>query len=149
MSEQKNNKIICLSGGADCLHSGHIAMIKDASAYGKIIWILNSDLWLKRKKGYCFMKYEEREIILRAISGIYDVVPVDDKEGTVCEAIKRIQPDFFGNGGDRTDQNTPERNLCEMLGVELVYGLGGNKIQSSSELIDTVVNCIIQKLRHW
>lgn len=144
------DKTICLSGGADCLHSGHIAMIKDAMAYGKVIWILNSDEWLRRKKGYCFMEYDERETILRAINGIYDVVPVDDLNGgTVCEALRRIKPDFFGNGGDRTDQNTPERSLCEEIGIELVWGLGGTKTQSSSELIDSVVDCIIKKLTRW
>ena len=36
---------------------------------------------------------------------------------------ERIKPDYFGNGGDRTDQNTPERQMCEDLGIELVWGL--------------------------
>lgn len=142
-------KIIALSGGADPVHAGHVAMLEDASKYGDVVWILNSDEWLRRKKGYVFMPWEERAKIMRAFRHIVDVVEVDDKEGTVCEALRRIKPDYFGNGGDRTNQNTPERSLCESLGIELVWGLGGDKTQSSSELVDTVVNCILQKLKHW
>jgi len=144
-----DKKIIAISGGADPLHIGHVRMINDAAKYGKVVFILNSDEWLRRKKGYVFMPWKERAELLNSFTNIHDVVPVDDHEGTVCEAIRRIAPHYFGNGGDRTDQNTPERSLCEQLGVELVWGLGGDKVQSSSELVDTVVDCIIKKLKHW
>ncbi|KKL78469.1 hypothetical protein LCGC14_2024500 [marine sediment metagenome] len=146
MSEEK---IIAISGGADPLHIGHVRMINDASKYGKVIFILNSDKWLMRKKGYCVMPWEERAKILKSIRYVHDVVEVDDIEGSVCEALKRIKPHYFGNGGDRTDQNTPERSLCERFGIELVWGLGGDKIQSSSELVDAVVDSIIKKLSRW
>ena len=42
---------------------------------------------------------------------------------------------FFANGGDRTTENTPEQEVCEELGVQMVWGVGGGKIQSSSELV--------------
>jgi cytidyltransferase-like protein len=144
-----NDKIIAVSGGMDPAHRGHVRMINDASKYGKVVVILNSDEWLKRKKGYVFMEWEDRKEVLMAFENVHDVVAVDDHEGTVCEAIMRIRPDYFGNGGDRTDQNTPERSLCEDLGVELVWGLGGNKIQSSSELVDAVACSILKKLSYW
>ena len=143
------DKIICVSGGADCLHAGHLRMINDATKYGKVVFILNSDEWLRRKKGYVFMPWGERAELLMSLENVHDVVSVDDIEGNVCEALKRIKPHYFGNGGDRTDQNTPERSLCERFGIELVWGLGGDKIQSSSELVDAVVDSIIKKLRRW
>jgi D-beta-D-heptose 7-phosphate kinase/D-beta-D-heptose 1-phosphate adenosyltransferase len=43
---------------------------------------------------------------------------------------------MFGNGGDRTDKNTPEQDVCEELGIHMVFGLGGGKAQSSSELVE-------------
>lgn len=150
MTIRDKDKIICLSGGADCLHVGHIRMINDAADYGKVIWILNSDEWLRRKKGYVFMPWEERAEILRSVRNIYDVVPVDDLNGgTVESALKSILPNFFGNGGNRTTNNTPEQKLCEELGIETVYGLGGQKTQSSSELVDTVTLSIIAQLKGW
>ena len=40
--------------------------------------------------------------------------------------------------GDRTYKNTPEIALCEKLEIPIILGLGGGKIQSSSELIKNV-----------
>ncbi len=131
-------KIIAISGGADPVNLGHVRMISDAAKYRNVVFILNSDDWLRRKKGYVFMPFDERYEILEAFRDIYDVISVDDFDGTVCEAIKETKPDYFGNGGDRTNKNTPERALCEGLDIEMVWGLGGDKIQSSSELVDAV-----------
>lgn len=142
-------KVIAVSGGADPVHLGHVKMINDAAKYGNVIFILNSDDWLRRKKGYVFMPFEERAEILKAFRNVYDVISVDDSDGTVCEAIKEIKPDYFGNGGDRTDKNTPELALCEGLDIELVWGLGGDKIQSSSELVDAVSYNIMTQLKRW
>ena len=131
-------KIVTISGGMDCLHSGHVAMILDAATYGDVVVILNSDDWLLRKKGYKFMDWNERAEILSAIRGVVDVVPVDDSDGTVCEALRRIRPDYFANGGDRKVGNTPEGEVCKELGIEMLWNIGGGKTQSSSWLIDAV-----------
>lgn len=131
-------KIVTISGGCDPLHSGHVAMILEAATYGDVVVILNSDDWLMRKKGYKFMDWNERAEILRAIRGVIDVVPVDDSDGTVCEALRRIKPDYFANGGDRKVGNTPEGDVCAELGIEMLWGVGGGKTQSSSWLIDAV-----------
>lgn len=110
-------------------------MINAAAEYGPVIIALNSDAWLTRKKGRPFMIWSERAEILRALLNVEDVYPVDDGDGTVCEAIRRYRPAEFGNGGDRTDQNTPELALCRELEIEPVFWLGGGKVQSSSDLI--------------
>lgn len=128
-------KTICLSGGFDPIHVGHVRMINHAAAYGLVVVILNSDEWLMRKKGYVFMPWEERSEIIHSIRSVTSVVKVDDSDDSVCEALKRVKPDFFGNGGDRTNKNTPEKALCEELGIQMVWNLGGGKIQSSSELV--------------
>lgn len=130
-----NKKTICLSGGMDPIHIGHVRMILDAAKYGDVVVILNSDDWLLRKKGYCFMPWEERKEILLSIRGVKEVSSVNDDDGTVCEALKRIKPDYFGNGGDRKQNNTPEGSLCNDLGIEMIWNLGGEKIQSSSDLV--------------
>ena len=44
-------KISVISGGFDPIHSGHIAYINSASELGeKLIILLNSDEWLRKKK---------------------------------------------------------------------------------------------------
>ena len=131
-------KTIMVSGGFDPIHIGHVRMIEAASHHGDVIVAVNSDAWLERKKGFIFMPWEERAEIIRALRWVKEVVPVEDSDGTVCEAISRIRPDSFGNGGDRKGENTPEVNLCEKNNIGLVWNLGGGKIQSSSDLVSAV-----------
>ena len=133
---------IAVSGGFDPVHIGHLRMFQAAHINGltehgivDVVVILNSDEWLMRKKGFVFMPFEERKEILLGFSSVCDVVEVDDSDDTVCEALRRIKPDFFGNGGDRKSDNVPEIDLCQKLGIELVWNLGGDKIQSSSDLV--------------
>ena len=134
MSEEKKSTVM-VSGGFDPVHAGHIRMIRHAAQYGDVIVIANSDNWLYRKKGFVFMEWERRVEILNAIKGVILVDSVDDTDGTVCEAIARHKPTFFANGGDRGKSNTPEQSVCEELGVQLLWGVGGEeKVDSSSEL---------------
>ena len=132
------NKTIVVSGGLDPIHVGHVNMIQAAAILGDVIIVLNSDAWLKRKKGYVFMPYDERKYLLKQIKGVTEVSAVDDSDGTVCEALRRLKPDMFGNGGDRTSENTPEMSTCQELAIEMIWNLGGKKIQSSSGLINTL-----------
>ena len=131
------NKTICVSGGFDPLHVGHVRLIESASEHGDVFVILNSDEWLMRKKGYMFMTFDERKEIIQSMRSVHDVVEVNDNDGTVCEALKRIRPHFFGNGGDRLSDNVPEVGLCKELGIKMVFNLGGEKIQSSSDLVQS------------
>ena len=95
-----NIPTIAVSGGFDPVHRGHVQMIREASQYGNVLVILNSDEWLIRKKGYKFMSFEERAYILGNIKGVTIVTSVDDSDGTVCKALERFKPDAFANGGD-------------------------------------------------
>lgn len=125
-------KTIVISGGFDPIHPGHIAMIEAAAAYGEVHIVVNSDAWLVRKKGFYFQPWTDRKKILEVYTP--HIYTVDDSDGTVCEALRRIRPDYFGNGGDRTNTNTPELDVCAELGIEPVFGLGGGKYSSSSAI---------------
>jgi cytidyltransferase-like protein len=130
------NPTVMVSGGFDPVHAGHIRMIRDAANFGDVIIIANSDEWLFRKKGFVFMTFDQRAEILNSIKGVVLVDSVDDTDGTVCEAIRRLKPDFFANGGDRGRSNTPEQAVCEEMGVKLLWGVGGDKkLASSSDLV--------------
>jgi len=137
MSEEKPT--VMVSGGFDPVHAGHIRMIMEAGKWGDVIVIANSDRWLFEKKGFVFMDFDQRAEILEAIKGVILVDSVDDTDGTVCEAIRRHKPTYFANGGDRGRSNTPEQAVCEELGVEMLWSVGGDdKRDSSSELIKRV-----------
>ena len=56
-------EIVVVSGGFDPIHSGHIKLIKEAAKHGEVVVLLNSDLWLQKKKGKEFLPFIERTII--------------------------------------------------------------------------------------
>ena len=128
------NHTICVSGGFDPLHFGHLAMFRQASEHGTLTVILNSDDWLFRKKGFVFLPWEQRAAIIGDLRYVDDVSTVDDRDGSVCEALSRLKPRYFANGGDRTSVNTPESRLCDELGIEMLWSIGGGKVESSSEI---------------
>lgn len=139
MFDKEKRPTVMVSGGFDPVHAGHIRMILHASKYGDVIVIANSDRWLFEKKGFVFMDFEQRSEILSAIKGVVLVDSVNDGDGTVCEAIRRHKPTYFANGGDRGRNNTPEQDVCEELGVEMLWSIGGDeKRDSSSELVERV-----------
>ncbi len=129
---------VMVSGGFDPIHVGHVRMIREAAQHGAVVVVINSDPWLQRKKGFVFMPWEERAEVISAIEGVVAVHEVNDVDGTVCEALRRIRPTHFANGGDRTNTNTPEGVVCQELGIGMLWGVGGGKVQSSSELVHRV-----------
>lgn len=131
--------ISVVSGGFDPIHTGHLSYIKSAKAIGdKLIVCLNSDDWLKTKKGAPFMSFNERYEILQSLKFVDDVINFDDSDGSCIEGLKKIQSIYpndqitFCNGGDRTSNNIPEMSLT---GIEFKFGIGGDDKKNSSSKI--------------
>ena len=132
-------KVVIATGGFDPLHSGHIEYLKCAAALGDHLIVgLNSDAWLKRKKGRYFMPWEERAAIVRALTCVDQVVSFDDSDDTAINCIKKVKSMYpndiivFVNGGDRTKENIPE---MVVEGVEFEFGVGGGNKKNSSSWI--------------
>jgi cytidyltransferase-like protein len=138
------NKIIAVSGGFDPVHVGHVRMIQEAAQLGEVLVIANSDDWLMRKKGYVFMNFKERAEILSAFKGVVKVVEAKDSDNTVCASLYEHKIDIFANGGDRKSDNVPEVAICAKLDIDMVWNIGGEKIQSSSELVDRIAEVELQ-----
>jgi cytidyltransferase-like protein len=138
----KHYDVLVLSGGFDPLHVGHVRMIQAArDLAGLVVVGVNSDDWLRRNRGQCTMPFEERREIVASVRGVTSAVGFDDKDNTARHLIgmvHKMSPGAkiaFGNGGDRTALNVPEVDLCKELGVDLVWGLGGDRVEASSELV--------------
>lgn len=129
-------KTVCISGGFDPIHFGHIRLIEESSKLGKLTVIINDDKFLVKKKGFVFMPLRERVVILKAIRGVETVFIAPDTDGTVCKALRQLRPNIFSNGGDRTVTNVPEVEVCRELGIEMRFNVGGSKVQSSSDLVN-------------
>lgn len=135
-TEKEKRPIVAISGGFSLVHKGHLDYIEEAGKYGDVHVYLNSDEWLIRKKGFVFQSFEDRARLLWAIKGVTMVIPAEDDDNTVCKTIQTFRPQFFAKGGDRTCDNTPEAELCGHLGIEVLYGVGGEKSESSSNILN-------------
>ena len=144
MDDTKDYDIVVVSGGFDPVHKGHIRLFKIAKSKGhKVICGLNSDQWLVNKKGKSFMSFNERAEILESIQYVDEVMSFkDDNEGSAIELLMRVKslyPDksiAFANGGDRVEGNTPEKGFCNAYNIDMLWNVGGHKVQSSSDLIN-------------
>jgi len=133
---KKKEIVVATSGYFNPLHIGHLRCIQDAKKLGtKLVVIVNSDEQVKAKGSVAFMPEKERMEIVKALKPVDEVVLSIDKDKTVCKSLELVKPDIFAKGGDRTLDNIPEVPVCEKLGIKMVFGVGGGKIQSSAWLI--------------
>lgn len=141
----QKHTVVAVSGGFDPLHIGHVRMFEEAKKLGeKLIVILNNDHWLRSKKGFVFMSERERAEIIKALRVVDRVILTshkpNDPDRSVARELRKIHPDVFANGGDRTtkSKSSAEAEVCRKLGIKEIFGVGGGKIQSSSWLTDAV-----------
>ena len=129
-------KTVLVSGGFDPLHTGHLKLLKEAAKLGRLVVALNSNEWLIRKKGYCFLDFTQRKELLEAYPFVSKVISFNDDDNTALKALEIIKPDIFANGGDKNNQNIPEASYCQENNISIIDKVGGdNKTTSSSDLV--------------
>lgn len=150
VKHKKKQIIVVVSGGFDPLHAGHVRLFNHAKKLGdKLVVIVNNDNWLFAKKGFVFMHDKERKEIIEGMRAVDKVVisrhPKNPKDMSIIAELKKLKPDIFANGGDRTKNDAnkknsslnPEQVLCRKLRIRMVFNVGhGGKIQSSSWLLE-------------
>ena len=135
-------KGIIVSGYFNPLHKGHIELFHSAKSKGdELFVIVNNDYQRKLKGSKEFMLEKERVLIIKELLITDEVILSIDKDKTVCKTLNKLHKNFsskydlyFANGGDQKNELSPERPVCEELGIELIDDLG-EKIQSSSWLL--------------
>lgn len=153
-----NPKILVTTGGFDPIHQGHLDLLEEFEKIPADMRIvgLNSDSWLKKKKGAAFLDFETRRRILLKLLGKNTMVwKMDDSNGDSCDFLREIKIEYpdahiiFIKGGDRTAENIPE---MKVEGIDFAFGCGGgenSKVQSSSRLLEEYfINCNWVK-RNW
>lgn len=137
----KDSPVYMTSGGFDPLHVGHLRCIlgtvdlaeKDG---GYVVIMVNGDGFLRRKKGKPFMNQDERAEIIAGIRGVDAAIIWEDGTQTVVGAVEKLRPNFFTKGGDRAKpEDIAEWDICKEVGCEVLFNVGGGKVQSSSWLI--------------
>ncbi len=118
------NKTVYMCFSTDMLHSGHIAIIKKAQKFGRLIIGVLSDEAIASYKRFPLMPFEERKSLFENLNGIYQVV--EQKQLSYKEILTELKPDYVVHGDDwREGFQKPIRD--EVLAV--LEGYGGSLIE--------------------
>ncbi|MBT3944319.1 MAG: adenylyltransferase/cytidyltransferase family protein [Candidatus Marinimicrobia bacterium] len=146
--------VVVVSGGFDPVHEGHLYLINEAnklakSKYDSVIVGVNSDDWLIRKKGFSFMRLNERLAVMSAIKGVQRAMPFNDRDDTAIDLLNKVKKEYinhnilFANGGDRGPSNIPEMVVDDIV---FKFGVGGkDKPNSSSNIVDRFIKTLYKK----
>ena len=137
-------KIVITSGFFNPIHIGHINLFREAKELGDyLIVIVNNDHQVRIKGSVPFMSEEERMEIVKSQKHIDEVFLSIDKDITIAKSLEYIAKKypgelFFAKGGDRNINNIPasEKLVCKNFNITIVNGVGGDKVQSSSWLLN-------------
>jgi cytidyltransferase-like protein len=138
--EKEMGVVVATSGGFDPIHPGHVTCIVESKAYGDtLVVIVNGDDFLVNKKGKAFQDLDTRAAIVSAIRGVDYVVTFEIKDDpTVAVALRAVRPRYFTKGGDRVKGQTmpaSEESACSDLGIEIIDGVGREKVWSSTDFL--------------
>ena len=92
------NRTVYMCFSTDMVHSGHIAIIKKAEKYGKLIVGVLSDEAVASYKRYPLMPYEERKSVFANIAGVSQVV--EQKTLSYAENLRKFKPTYVVHGDD-------------------------------------------------
>jgi N-acetylglucosaminyldiphosphoundecaprenol N-acetyl-beta-D-mannosaminyltransferase len=153
VQEPHKKRIIITSGYFNPVHSGHINLIREAKALGdELVVIVNSDAQAKLKGSIPFMPEHERLEIIKSLKPVDHAMLAVDSTRDVGKSLRAVGQQFpgaklfFAKGGDRNSGNIPEEEIkaCLDFDIQIINNVGGGKVQSSSWLIENVVNAFFQ-----
>lgn len=112
------HKKVVVSGCFDLLHSGHVAFLKEAAAFGDLYVCIGSDATVNQLKGRPPVNsQEERKYMVESLRYVHACC-INSGSGMLdfVRELEQIRPDFFVVN---EDGHTPQKEqLCRQIGVE-------------------------------
>lgn len=132
---------VAIAGHFNPPHIGHIKLVREAKKLGDhLTVIIANEKQAKRKRPVVFMDTLHRMALMYNMKGVDAVMESIDEDTNVCWSLERLRPDIFAMGCDKDHPDAiAEAKVCENLGIKCVYKVGGEKINSSSEILKKYV----------
>lgn len=118
------SKKVYLGMIADIMHPGLINIINEGAKYGDVIIGLFTDKAIATHKRLPYLTYEQREIVVRSIHGVVDVVPQND--WSYVPNLVKYKPDYIIHGDDWLEG--PDKYLRDEV-FKLMEKMGGEVIE--------------------
>ena len=109
---------------ADIMHPGLINIINEGAKHGDVIIGLFTDKAIATHKRLPYLTYEQREIVVRSIHGVSDVVPQDD--WSYVPNLLKYKPDYIIHGDDWLEG--PDKYIRDEV-FKVMESLGGKVIE--------------------
>lgn len=128
-------KTVYMCFSSDIIHSGHMAIIDKAAAYGELIIGILSDEAVSSYKRFPLLSYAERANIMAHINGVAKVV--QQTELSYAENLRKWKPDYVVHGDDWREgfQKLIREEVLSVLGewggelIEFPYADNANYLQ--------------------
>lgn len=113
-----------------------------------LIVIVNNDAQVALKGSIPFYNQDERLRLIKAIKCVTDAVISTDKGKSVAKSLEKLlfmardgyNRILFCNGGDQVVGDSEEAEICKKYGVQMMFGVGGEKSGSSSDYLAKALN---------
>lgn len=109
---------------ADIMHPGLINIINEGAKYGDVIIGLYTDKAIATHKRLPYLTYEQREMVVRSIQGVSDVVPQDD--WSYVPNLVKYKPDYIIHGDDWLQG--PDKYIRDEV-FKVMEAMGGKVIE--------------------
>lgn len=152
---QEKSKVVYVAMSADLIHPGHVNLLQKASELGTVTVGLLTDSAIASYKRLPFMDYEQRKIVVSAISGVSRVIPQNTLD--YVPNLENLKPDFVVHGDDWREgvQKETRQRVIEVLKnwggqlveVEYTKGISSTKLISALKEIGTTPELRMSQLR--
>ncbi len=112
-----------------------------------LIVIVNNDKQVALKQSIPFYNQDERLRLVKSLRCVTDAVISTDSGRSIAKSLEKIvfqardgyNRIIFANGGDQVVGDSEEAEICKKYGVQMMFGVGGEKTGSSSDYLKNAV----------
>lgn len=128
-------KKVITYGTFDLLHIGHISILQRAKEMGDyLIVAISSDNFNAVKHKEAYYSFEQRKTILEAIRYVDEVIPEEDWEQKIKDALVH-DIDLFVMGNDWEGEFDFLKDFCEVVYLPRTDGISTTKIKSDLKVM--------------